>query len=450
MEEREPTLRKEYEDYVIRKEQNVIDEIERLVIDLPNGKQNEAYEETKIRLEHDAVLNYRIVGAEVLGLECEPVYKDGTNSDKPEFIRLFGTPNTAGENLALTLEYEIESYTGTPVTKERKIKLFIAADPRTLWKDIPTPNNIPYYKEDEYCSSMYIMGEKNIVAASKRGRSHAHLGNPRDDHYTFKHLDNGWYILAVADGAGSAKYSRQGSKIACDTVLEHCSEALNNSTELDEAIFKYYAPSEIAKDVQMPDDTGLALTTQSAISIINNKLYKLLGYAAFNAHQAIIKEAQKTQFNTRDYATTMLLSICKKFGESGWFIATYWVGDGAIGLYTEEEIKLIGEPDGGDFAGQTRFLTMPEVVTSEALAARTKATFVKDFKALMLMTDGVSDPKFETDSNLESLEKWDELWDEICTHVQLSNEQTARTELLDWLDFWAKGNHDDRTILILF
>ena len=35
---------------------------------------------------------------------------------------------------------------------------------------------------------------------------------------------------------------------------------------------------------------------------------------------------------------------------------------------------------------------------------------VPDFTALFLMTDGVSDPKFETDANLKSYDKWNELW----------------------------------------
>lgn len=76
--------------------------------------------------------------------------------------------------------------------------------------------------------------QKDIVAASKRGRSHAHEGKARDDDFNIYHNDsNGWYIIAVADGAGSAKYSRKGSAVACETCVEFCKTALENPIELE-------------------------------------------------------------------------------------------------------------------------------------------------------------------------------------------------------------------------
>ena len=132
--------------------------------------------------------------------------------------------------------------------------------------------------------------------------------------------------------------------------------------------------------------------------------------------------------------------------------------DGGIGIYRKEPeyLKLLGEPDGGEFAGQTRFLTMPEIIKNE-IYNRMKFDIVEDFTALILMTDGVTDPKFETDANLNRIEKWNELWDDLKGNnednvkVDFSddNEQTAG-QLLKWLDFWSRGNHDDRTIAILF
>ncbi|MBE6419157.1 MAG: protein phosphatase 2C domain-containing protein [Akkermansiaceae bacterium] len=468
LQEKSLSFAKEFVDFGINLEQCVAEDINQMSITLPNGKQNSDYE-AFVELNHKEVLNYRISGAEELGLSYEPLFSENADITKPQAIRLYGKPCVAGENLELTLEYEIKNFLGRVVVKERKLSLIIAPDPKTLWRNIPTPTNIPYYKADEYCSSHYIPGEKCIVAASKRGRSHAHIGKPRDDHYAFEHLENGWYILAVADGAGSAEYSRQGSKIACNVVLEHCKESLANSDDFDQAIFDHYAPQELAPmpdtppidntntveqiPTSTPDTTEPSLAESSKknlLSIINDNLYRILGHAVWKAHKAIEKEALSVQYNTRDYATTLLLCICKKFGEDGWFVASYWVGDGALGLYTGDDVKLMGRPDGGEYAGQTRFLVMPEVVTPESLIARTKVEFVKDFSALMLMTDGVSDPEFETDSNLESPEKWQALWDKIRSHVQLDNEQASATELLEWLDFWAVGNHDDRTILLLF
>ena len=67
------------------------------------------------------------------------------------------------------------------------------------------------------------------------------------------------------------------------------------------------------------------------------------------------------------------------------------------------------------------------------------------------MTDGITDPKFETDANLLKVEKWNELWQDLSKEVDFSdNNKASADQLLGWLDFWSQGNHDDRTIAILF
>ena len=112
----------------------------------------------------------------------------------------------------------------------------------------------------------------------------------------------------------------------------------------------------------------------------------------------------------------------------------------------------MNKPDGGEFAGQTRFITEDNTVwTSEGVVQRIHFEFVSDFKALILMTDGISDPIFETDSNFENVERWNDLWNTLTKDVKMAKENTdIETELLLWLDFWSDGNHDDRTIAILF
>ena len=110
----------------------------------------------------------------------------------------------------------------------------------------------------------------------------------------------------------------------------------------------------------------------------------------------------------------------------------------------------MGEPDEGEYGGQTRFLTMPEVFSdASALYRRLRFRLVDDFSALFLMTDGVSDPKFETTNNLKNAEKWDALWDELTAANALTNAAESKQALLEWLGFPSPGNHDDRTLLVL-
>ena len=130
------------------------------------------------------------------------------------------------------------------------------------------------------------------------------------------------------------------------------------------------------------------------------------------------------------------------------------IGDGAIALLdTENNVHLMNEPDGGEYVGQTRFLTTPEVWQDHC--KRTFSVRVPDFQCVFIMTDGVSDPMFETDNNLQDSCKWVEFWDnlknseEYPIHFEKHDEQT-QNELLSWLDFWSKGNHDDRTLAIFY
>ena len=88
---------------------------------------------------------------------------------------------------------------------------------------------------------------------------------------------------------------------------------------------------------------------------------------------------------------------------------------------------------------------------AESIMSRLKYSIEEDFSALLLMTDGISDPFFETDANLNKVEKWNELWDNIKSEVDLTDDNTeSQYQLLKWLNFWSPGNHDDRTIAILY
>ena len=281
---------------------------------------------------------------------------------------------------------------------------------------------------------------KDIVAASQRGRSHAHEGNPRDDHFLLHYCDKTeWYIIAVADGAGSAKYSREGSRIACESSVEHCIEALSDSTEFENAIQLFSENSD----------------SNESRKLVGDMIYNIVGSAALKAHNAIKKESErKDGAKMKDFATTLLLAICKRF-EFGWTVASFWVGDGAMCIYDAEKhtIDMLGMPDVGEFAGQTRFLTMPEIFSdSISFYKRLRFKIYPDFTALMLMTDGVSDPKFETDVNLQKAEMWDALWKDFLDNgVELKNDNDkCQEQLLEWLNFWDRGNHDDRTIAILY
>ena len=447
-----------YNSYLMDQILIIENEVNSLTINLPNAKENKPYDYTYVLpVSQDKMCIIDLYGLtpETHGLSIK-IAEDGRS------FSIYGTPtleafrDDTGKTipsvfeLVLVYKYKDVILPEDRPKLERKISFVINQDPRKLWKNLPVNwEEMPSPKyENTDIQTDYVKvsaspdgkPQKDMVAASKRGRSHAQEAKPRDDYFKLCHLENDWYIMAVADGAGSAKLSRAGSRLACETSVNYIASQLINNPRFEEeidtyALFKEESESEARK-------------------LVGDFIYKIVGQAAFCAYKAIQEEADEQRQLLKSYATTLLLTICKQFSY-GWFVASFWVGDGAICLYdqTTHTAKLLGTPDEGEYAGQTRFLTMPEIFKDgTALYQRLRFQIVPDFTALFLMTDGVSDPKFETDANLNNPAKWDTFWNDLLENgVELSDDNEAvKEQLLQWLDFWSPGNHDDRTIAILY
>mgnify|MGYP000931234954 CR=1 FL=1 len=380
------------------------------------------------------------------GLKIEVDENKFSITGTPDLSALRKDGQPAPSEFTLTAKYrlEVDGASGGAYEGEKEFKLVIVPAIDTLWRDEPVNwDQMPeprYQNENQMLEFAALDGEeKHIVAASLRGRSHAQDGKPRDDAFRFA-TAHGWQVLAVSDGAGSACYSREGARLACEKAVAVCCERLDNEPYRDGFEAHIKALSAI------PDETNKRKP-------VGDSLYTLLCHAANQARQAIAQEAGLQGKETRTYAATLLLCVAKHF-PFGWFVGSFWVGDGAIALYrrdtTPHTVYLMGEPDEGEYGGQTRFLTMPEVFSdASALYRRLRFQLVDDFSALFLMTDGVSDPKFETTNNLKNAEKWDALWDELTAADALTNTAESEQALLEWLGFPSPGNHDDRTLLVL-
>lgn len=380
------------------------------------------------------------------GLKIEVDENKFSITGTPDLSPLRKDGQPAPSEFTLTAKYrlEVDGASGGAYEGEKEFKLVIVSSIDKLWRDEPVnwdqmPE--PRYRNEKQATDFAVLDgeEKHIVAASLRGRSHAQEGKPRDDAFRFA-TTHGWQVLAVSDGAGSACYSREGARLACEKAVAVCCERLDNEPFRDgfEAHIKALSATPDETDKRKP---------------VGDSLYTLLCHAANQARQAIAQEAALQGKETRTYAATLLLCVAKHF-PFGWFVGSFWVGDGAIALYrrdtTPHTVYLMGEPDEGEYGGQTRFLTMPEVFSdASALYRRLRFRLVDDFSALFLMTDGVSDPKFETTNNLKNAEKWDALWDELTAAHALTNAAESEQALLEWLGFPSPGNHDDRTLLVL-
>ncbi len=333
---------------------------------------------------------------------------------------LSGTPTTSGD---ITLLVHWRWRDRPPYPQEQ---LFIInPDPRSLWKIVEPPADDRYFKPNIDHRQIVEPGTR-IAAASRRGRSHEHVGSFRDDDFAIHHCnESGWSIMLVADGAGSAKNSRRGSQIATRCVADHLVALL--SGERGQSLGQQ-VQNWSSEDRQAVGATFIRQFHQASIAAVN----------------AITGEASQLAESVKSYSTTLLATVSLRCGDE-LFAAAFWMGDGAIAAYGPAgKVRVLGTPDSGEYAGQTRFLDA-EAVADPEFSKRISIGKWPEISHLLLVTDGVSDPWFETDNGLRNADKWDALVAEIAPC--LADEPHAAERLAEWLNFFSPGNHDDRTIV---
>jgi hypothetical protein len=184
-----------------------------------------------------------------------------------------------------------------------------------------------------------------VVHARAIGTSHITSGMPCQDAAGWRLLPSGYLAIALADGAGSAPQAETGAKLAVAMSLA----ALENIPANGHA---YSADS-------------WAVHIRTAFE---------------SARTALEEEALSTGAPFRDFATTL---ICLIAGRDGLVIGQ--VGDGAVVARTPlGDLFTLTEPQRGEYANETIFLTMPD-----ALERGNFQAVELDLAGLAVMSDGL-------------------------------------------------------------
>lgn len=410
-----------------------------------------------------------IVIKEIRNLEAVGLQFEAENN------RIFGTPTVAN-----TTDLHIVFYNKADDNKSEDIKtvpFIVNADPKDLWLNKASDQNAKYAKPDEDAYKGTFL-DKKIVIASKRGRSHAHEGTFRDDDFRIRQLLDDWAIVAVADGAGSAKYARQGSKIATEFITKR----FNNEDilhELNKLVVDYFsdntapeiAPpivseneleiqnSEIVEETTENDkiDTELVVSKDDFKLNAKRSIVKILYTGVSDLYSELLKFSTDNQFELKNLNSTLVFALCKKF-DFGYAVLSFGIGDSPVNILDKEatSVQLLNLMDVGEQSGGTRFITMRSIFENPNMGSRFGVNKYEDFSKLFLMTDGIYDPKFVTENKLEDLETWQSFLKDLDgenedkTKVDFVQDENIDKQLLQWLDFWSKGNHDDRTLAIIY
>jgi hypothetical protein len=185
----------------------------------------------------------------------------------------------------------------------------------------------------------------HIIGASVQGTAHEKKNLPCQDAHLYRLLPEGIVILAVADGAGSAERSDEGAKLAAREVVGHLTASLQQEL-----------PTEF------------------------DGWQALLRDAFGQARQAILQHAKAEKMAARTFATTLTCAIA-----SHEWLVTGQIGDGVVvGKSKAGQLFSATEPQRGEFANETYFLTM-----EQALQQLKVAQYIKPIEALAAMTDGL-------------------------------------------------------------
>lgn len=347
--------------------------------------------------------------AKVRNLRIDAGWDLAGNAD----CKVEGIPSCAGD---CTVAFE---YWDGKNWWDASCKLIVNPDPSQLWRERDPDDTAHPRKEHQKsgrCQAQYF----DLLGASLRGRSHAHNGGFREDDMAIS-VHGNWFVMVVADGAGSAKLSRRGSELAVGVMKDALARAIAEHGE------------RWSGSLDGAEEMVLALEEEFRV---------LLRASAQTVIAEIGKEAQQAEELPLEYATTLLAAFGCMQADS-LLLASLWVGDGALGVWAGEGgITLMGRPDSGEYSGQTRFLDEKSLNKEDLI----KVARISAAQSVFLMTDGVSDPRFETEQGLESAQKWGDLHAELAPILAMED---AESELLDWLKFWSPGNHDDRTVAML-
>lgn len=314
---------------------------------------------------------------------------------------------TVENNSGIEVDQSIEENTETP-DNDKKSKTDVKSDSVTdvtasLWKYKPIPENEPD-PYPEYLTEYKVLDNITIIGARVRGKKHKHEGTNCDDWFETASCGSITFI-AVSDGAGSKKYSRIGAKTACQTAVGYLSSTFNSAIE---------ANMELVDDLSLPlSDEKCISACKTVAGIIQDSVVKAYNAVESEFYQKYTQSdysnALGRNISIKDFSSTFLIAaiIPISGNDNEKLVVSCQIGDGMIALINSNEsyersVKLMGEPDNGDFSGETDFLINKKLIESHSLASRTKLSRGKS-DYIFLMTDGVADDYFPNEAEMHRL-----------------------------------------------
>ena len=181
----------------------------------------------------------------------------------------------------------------------------------------------------------------NTIQCAVQGRSHIKSDTPCQDK-TYSVIVDDIQVIALADGAGSAKLSHCGA----ETVTKYI------CWELAEKFQDYFL-----------DNNGAAVKQRLITGVV----------------KSLSEKAKQLECEIKDLASTLLFVAIK----DEQFIIGH-IGDGVIGYLKNNELKIASKPENGEFVNTTVFTTSKDAIMTMKLIKGT----LGQIRGFVLMSDG--------------------------------------------------------------
>lgn len=282
----------------------------------------------------------------------------------------------------------------------------------------------------EVCEARKLGAAWNVVAASVRGKLHAHKEMWREDAYACD-MTGHWAMVVVADG-GPGSLARVGAHVACASALSSLKSRLAgfSATETEDS------------------DLGPPL----------RRLKKALVGAMHDARHALLKRANECDCSLSELQTTLQL-VAHSSCQDGDVMASLAVGDGQTVALLEDGTCIVLAPSYEERGCPeelfvTACLSSPRIPLEDRVAI----AVVHGVESIAVMTDGLSDDFFPIERRAAELFDGEPIQDlRGPGGVPLSGllldvlpDPRGGQALRDWLRYERKGSHDDRTIVLLY
>ena len=181
----------------------------------------------------------------------------------------------------------------------------------------------------------------DTIACKVQGRGHKKSGTPCQDQ-VYALQEGGVSVIALADGAGSAKLSHYGAL----------------------AVVKYICTLLIQEfEMLYHNDDGVAVK-----QYLMNKI-----------HDCLVSEAKLLECQLKDLASTLLFVAVK-----GDQMICGHIGDGVIGYKQGDALKILSAPENGEFINSTYFTTSSDALITMKLIKGN----ISSLSGFVLMSDG--------------------------------------------------------------